>query len=468
MAEAVAAGLARLKAEMELPSEHPPGAMADAQQAATAPDPFSATRVDRRDLELITIDPIGSTDLDQAVAIQRRGDGYRVHYAIADVASFVRPGGPLDQSTLERGVTLYAPDERIPLHPPVLSEHAASLLEGQDRRAVLWQLDLDAAGVLVSADARRATVRSRAQLDYSEVQSRIDEGRASECEQLIAEVGPLREEIERDRGGISLNLPDQQVRLTEEGVDLHYDETLPIEGWNAQISLLTGIAAAEIMVESGVGLLRTLPPIQARTLAEIRAAAIHLGIDWPGDESYAATVSALDPTRADHAALLSHAVRAFRGAGYLAFADEHPTEAVHGALATTYAHVTAPLRRLCDRHATECVLAACAGDTPPDWARQALPELPEIMGRARRREGQLERSVADLAEAVILTPEVGRTFEAMVTSADERRSDVTLLDPAVITRIDTVGLTPGTTVRLRLDSVDLEARSLDFSVAEAP
>ena len=85
-------------------------------------------------------------DLDQALHIERRGRGYRVHYAIADVAAFVPADGPVDLEAHRRGETLYGADHRTPLHPTVLSEGAASLLPEQVRPAVLWTIDLDATG----------------------------------------------------------------------------------------------------------------------------------------------------------------------------------------------------------------------------------------------------------------------------------------------------------------------------------
>src|SRR6185369_9117068 len=85
--------------------------------------------------------------------IERRDGGHRVRYAIADLGAFVPRAGALERETHRRAVTVYAPDENAPLHPPVLSEGAASLLPGVWRPAVLWTLDLDAAGALV--DPRR-------------------------------------------------------------------------------------------------------------------------------------------------------------------------------------------------------------------------------------------------------------------------------------------------------------------------
>ena len=71
-----------------------------------------ADRVDRLDLELVTIDPEGSRDLDQAFHAERFGNGYRVHYAIADLAHFVTSGGPIDEEAWRRGVTFYGPDRK--------------------------------------------------------------------------------------------------------------------------------------------------------------------------------------------------------------------------------------------------------------------------------------------------------------------------------------------------------------------
>ena len=90
---------------------------------------------DVTELPFLTIDPPGSMDLDQAMHLERRGAGFRVRYAIADVAAFVRPGGAIDAEAHRRVETLYSPDTRTPLHPPVLSEGAASLLPGQVRPA---------------------------------------------------------------------------------------------------------------------------------------------------------------------------------------------------------------------------------------------------------------------------------------------------------------------------------------------
>jgi len=128
----LAASLTALRRSLELPDAFPPDAQAEAERAArevpVEPDSAAdgAGLADLRDIEFLTIDPAGSTDLDQALHLERTGSGAILHYAIADVPAYVEPGGALDAEARRRGQTMYAPDGRIPLHPPILSEDAAS------------------------------------------------------------------------------------------------------------------------------------------------------------------------------------------------------------------------------------------------------------------------------------------------------------------------------------------------------
>jgi exoribonuclease R len=120
-------GIAAIQAEQKVSPAFPPAV--EEAAAAAAADP-RLPDLDRTDIELVTIDPESARDLDQAMHIERDPDhgGYVVHYAIADVAAFVTPGDPVDVEAHRRGETLYGADSKVPLHPTVLSEGAASLL----------------------------------------------------------------------------------------------------------------------------------------------------------------------------------------------------------------------------------------------------------------------------------------------------------------------------------------------------
>ncbi|MDN3020593.1 RNB domain-containing ribonuclease [Streptomyces sp. S.PB5] len=448
------AALTALRTELDVPETYPPQAAAEAERPPALPS-YDAT-----DIPLFTIDPPTSTDLDQAMHLSRHGTGYRVRYAIADVAAFVVPGSALDAETHGRVMTLYFPDEKVPLHPAALSEGAASLLPDRTRPAALWTIDLDAEGRTLDVDVRRALVRSRAKLDYAGVQKQIDEKTAEEPLALLEVIGRLREELEVERGGISLNVPEQEIVEQDGTYELTYRAPLPADGWNAQISLLTGMAAADLMLAHGTGVLRTLPAAPDGAVGRLRRTAHALHIDWPHHVSYAALVRSLDPGIPQHAAFLQECTTLLRGAGYTVFRDGAlPDITTHSAVAAPYAHCTAPLRRLADRYASEICLAAVAGDPVPDWVLAAFEALPREMAEGGRRAGAVERACVDIVEAALLKDRVGEVFDGCVVDVEERQPTVgvvQLVSPAVIGRIEggPERLPLGERLRVRLTQAD--------------
>ncbi|RPK52208.1 Ribonuclease R [Streptomyces sp. ADI92-24] len=463
------AALRGLRTELGLPDGFPSDVLAEAADAAR--NPAVAGHEDATELPFLTIDPPASTDLDQAMHLERRAHGYRVHYAIADVAAFVRPGGALDTEAHRRVTTLYFPDGKVPLHPASLSEGAASLFPGQTRPAVLWEIDLDTEGRAVATRVRRALVRSRAKLDYTGVQQRIDAGTAEESLALLRDIGTLREEQEVARGGISLNVPEQEVVERDGGYGLEYRAPLPADGWNAQISLLTGMAAARLMTEAGTGILRTLPVAPDGAVARLRRSAEALHIDWPHHVPYAQIVRSLDPRMTSHAAFLQDCTTLLRGAGYTVFENgELPTPAVHAAVADLYTHCTAPLRRLVDRYAAELCVAAAADREPPEWVLAALPALPKEMADGTRRANTVERECVDLVEAALLKDRIGAVFDAYVVDVKEQdptTGTIHIDDPAVVGRIEggSASLPLGERLRVRLTQADPGSAKVLFAPA---
>jgi exoribonuclease R len=458
----LAAGLTRIRDEQQVPAEF--GAEVQAAAAAAAARP-RLPDLDRTDLELVTIDPPGARDLDQALHIAREGDGFVVSYAIADVAAFVRPGDPVDREAHRRGLTLYAPDRKTPLHPPELSEGAASLLPGEVRAAALWTIRLDADGGVQAVDLRRARVRSRAQLGYPDVQAQADAGTLPDAIALLPEIGRLLERGAADRGAIELGTPEQQVvHGPDGGWTLVARADLPVEGWNAQISLLTGRVAARLMLDGGVGVLRTLPPARPEDVGRLRRLAPALGVDWPAGTGAGQVLAGLDVADPRHAAFLEEAAALLRGAAYTPFDGAPPEQTGHAGVGSTYAHVTAPLRRLVDRFATEVCLALAAGREPDPAVRAALPDLPGLMATSDRRTRSVERAAVDATEAWLLAGREGALFDAVVVDADGDRGTVVLAEPAIRGRCVGTALEPGSRVRVRLTEADVARRSVRFEV----
>ena len=461
-----AALLARFEAireQLHVLAQFPDDVLAEAERAAR--DVVLPTR-DETAVPFVTIDPVGSMDLDQALHIERDGDGYRVRYAIADVPAFVAPDGTLDAETRRRVETIYCPDARTPLHPPAIGEGAGSLLPDQVRPAFVWDLHLGADGNETGAQVYLAVVRSTARLDYGGVQKAVDEGTADEVLLLLKEVGEKRISLEAARGGASLPLPEQEVDQDAQGhFVLGFRPPVPAEDWNAQISLMTGMAAAQMMLRGRVGILRTMPPPDQGAVARFRRQARSLGVDWPKEERYGDFIRRLDLTDPCQLALVHEATALFRGAGYTAFDGELPQQQEHAAVAAPYAHVTAPLRRLVDRFGLVVCAALTSGEEVPAWARQALPGLPETMKAGDARAKAVERACTDAVEAAVMASRVGETFTADVVDVDPKRSGVTvqLVDPAIVARARG-DAELGAQVRVRLDAADIATGSVTLTL----
>jgi exoribonuclease R len=456
------AGFLRIRDELGLPEEFPREVLVE---AAAAADNAALPTADRTDLPLVTLDPAGARDLDQALHLERRGTGYRVWYAIADVPTYARPGGSIDAEALRRGVTYYCPDRRIPLHPPELSEGTASLLPRAERSAYLWRMDLDSDAELLDADVSRARVRSRGQYDYAAVQGELEAARADDVMELLREIGTLRQEAETARGGVSLSLPRQTVVTEPGGYRLESEAPAQIEGWNAQVSLLTGMCAARMMLDAGVGVLRVMPPPSEGDVGRVRAVARALHLPWSKDTSYPEFIRSLDPLDRRTVPMMMACTALMRGADYAVVAPDMPLT-THSAVAAPYAHVTAPLRRLVDRYGLATSAAICAGAEVPPWVSAGIAEVPAVMKSSAGRARTLERANVDLVEAGVLAGREGECFQAV---ALERRGGGTMVQVAepAVTAMCHGEVQLGAAVVVRLDRADVEARTVEFSLIGA-
>lgn len=452
---------AAIRADVGVPGPFSPEVVAAAERAAASP---TLPDLDATDLPLVTVDPPGSRDLDQAVGIETRGDrGWRVSYAIADVGAWVVPGGVIDVEARRRTQTFYAPDERTPLHPHALGEAAASLLPDGPRPAALWTIDVNLDGTTAAVDVRRAMVRSRAQLTYADLQADLDAGRAPEAVAAFPALGAALLIDARRRNAIELGLPEQDVVPAEDGhwtVVLRAD--LDVEEWNAQVSLLTGRAAASLMLDAGIGVLRTLPQPDVDSFPRLQEAARNLGITWTDGDHPGAVLSSLDTSLPKHAAFADLAAELLRGAGYTPVDRSPLSDPGHAGVGAPYAHVTAPLRRLVDRFGTEACLAIAAGSDVPSWVREAIPGLPALMTEGDQRSRKLERTVVDAVEAFVLRDRVGDVFPAAVVETGRKSGTVALEDPAVRARCDTRNLPLGSEVHVRCTIADVAAREVRF------
>lgn len=452
---ALTAGLSAIRAQYQVPQGFPPHVLATAEAAASrAP----ASHADRTAIPFVTLDPASSTDLDQAFWIEQSGSDLILFYAIADVAWFVDDGDAVDVEAWKRGETVYLPDGKAGLYPQVLSERAASLLPDGPRPAVIFTIRLDSAGTATLENAERALIQSRAKLAYDRVTE-------AELPPAFAGFAARMDIAEAARGAVRVDPPEQEVEALGSGrYALAFRPLLASERHNAALSLSANLAIAAALQQAGTGLFRVMAGPSAKAMSRLRSTAAGLGLDWPDGMDLKSLERTLDPGNTHHAAFMLAIRRAGNGAGYAPCIPG--VTPWHEAIAATYAHATAPLRRLADRYVIRATLAVVKGQPVPDEVEDAFRRLPQVMAKSSATSGQIDRAVIDLAETVMLHGREGERFMACVTDTDGESARVQLLDLPVVTRAKIPGASPGQSIELRLETADITARRLTFALAD--
>lgn len=289
----------------------------------------------------------------------------------------------------------------------------------------------------------------------------------------LAELAVRVEAAERKRGAARIDTPEQELQATDSGrLVLSFRKRHRAEEQNAALSLAANLAVAQLLLEHHTGLFRVMNEPDAEAIARLRLQAAALDVSWPADELLKTLERRLDPNRPNDASLMLAIRRAGHGASYAPYSvGKKPW---HAAVAATYAHATAPLRRLADRYVVEAALALANGHNVPHQVNEAFPELPSVMGRAGGLAGRTEAAVLDLAEVVMLREREGELFDARVIEAGNKdRITAQLAKLPVVVRLNRnggQGEAPkfGDQLRLRLDRIDLAGRRAQFSPASRP
>lgn len=216
-----------------------------------------AALVDLTAMPFVTIDNVGSKDLDQALCIEPGPSGsFVVHYAIADAAAFVRPGAALWDEALARGASYYLPGLVFPMLPKELSEDLVSLNQDVRRRALVFSMTIASSGEETSTTVRRALVHSQAKLSFEAVQALYDgdkdlEGQAyTYTLHALKEVGQARLAQARD----VVRYRRRELRIVPEGTDgtqlaARAGHRAAVELYNEQISILCNRVGARILYQ---------------------------------------------------------------------------------------------------------------------------------------------------------------------------------------------------------------------------
>jgi exoribonuclease R len=313
---------------------------------------------------------------------------------------------------------------------------------------------INLAGKVQLDGAVRAVVRSQAKLAYETV-------KAADLPADFAELSSRIERAEEDRGAQRVDAPEQEVVANARGrLTLAFRPQLQSEKQNASLSLAANLAVADAFLANRTGVFRVMAAPDDRAVSRLRHTAKALSLSWPRDATLAEFERTLVSDNPLHAAFRSAVRRAGPGAFYAPY--QPGVVPWHSAMAATYAHATAPLRRLADRYVIEAAFQIANGGAISAELRETFDRLPAVMAHAESRSAQIGRAVLDLAEAVMLQGSEGTRFRAIVTDVDERGARIQLSKPAVVARIDGKGALPGDEVIVELESADPLQRQVKF------
>jgi ribonuclease R len=241
---------------------------------------------DMTSIPFVTVDGYGTRDLDQALAVTRGADGFLVRYALADASYYVRPGSALFREALRRGASYYLPGLSAPMLPRALSEGLISLNPRVDRRATVFEMELDVDGEVVSCRVTRARVHSRARLHFDQVQDFLDgrpghaisEPEVIENLRRFEEVGQLRLAHAHERNMVPYRTAETRVHLADgSGMAFVAIERMRnrVERYGEQLSLMCNIEGAALLRraanENTQPIYRTHAPPDERRLDELEA-----------------------------------------------------------------------------------------------------------------------------------------------------------------------------------------------------
>jgi exoribonuclease R len=443
-------GFKAIRESFQLPTGFPPEVVDEVSRVEAEFDLDRDVRQGRRrdamEIPFVTLDPTTSTDLDQAFFIERDGSWLVLHYALADVAAFVLPGGAIEREAWKRGMTIYGFAEKVPLYPIEISQHAASLLPDGPRPAILVVVAIDDHGGLKLRSVERVACRSRAKLSYSTV----DLSTMPLCEEFARRMW----RAESERGAYRFDFPQQEIVADSDspgGVRLDLVQPLYSEKVNASFSLAANIALAELMQASHIGLFRNMAEPAPQAISRLRYEAQALGIEWSRHEKLRDLLKRLDP---DDVTVQRFSILARRAGGRAEYAIYTSTNSPwHSAIASVYAHGTAPMRRLADRYVLELTLKLYAGQSIEERDRDKLNSLAPIMTSSDLRSRNVERAIIDLIEAVSLQDRIGEIIDAEVVDADSQI--VQTLDSAIRSRAARIGSAEnGDIIQVRIDEAD--------------
>jgi ribonuclease R len=400
-----------------------PTVEAEAAEVAASRDheSFEQARRDLTALPTLTIDPVTARDYDDALSVERAGDGLRLYVHIADVAAFVRPDGGLDREAQRRGNSVYVPGAVEPMLPPALSSEACSLVPGMPRSAVTAEISIGPGGRARSSSFFRSLIRSDARLEYGQV-DRIFAG-AEQAPVAVAETLSLARALAGElraarlaRGALGVESSEPEFEFDDAGnVVAARDEVQTEAHWVIEhLMILANEQVARRLESARVDTLFRVheqpdPAAIERLVAQLES----LDVPTPpvpevmSSSDAARLVGEISTTVTQYQratgrggrVLTALVLRALKQAYY------SPRNIGHAGLASeSYCHFTSPIRRYPDLVVHRALLATLGAEEPPAGD---LEEVAAWCSATEREAAALEHAADDVCFAFLLERVLG-------------------------------------------------------------
>ncbi len=472
------------------------------------PEAAKAGRVDLRSLPLVTIDGEDARDFDDAVYCEKkRGGGWRLWVAIADVSYYVRPHTALDKEARSRGTSVYFPSQVVPMLPEVLSNGLCSLNPQVDRLCMVCEMTISARGTLSTYKFYEAVMSSHARLTYTKVWHML-QGDAELREQYQPLVKPVEElhrlyktldEARAGRGGISFESEEAKFIFNAERRIERIEQTVRNDAHKLieECMILANVAAARFVEKhKEPALFRVHDTPTTEAVNAFRSVLSELGLELPGGNKpqpsdYSALLASI-ADRPDSEMLQTMLLRSMKQAIY------DPENRGHFGLAlSSYGHFTSPIRRYPDlllHRAIKYLIAKISGDEDRlahnggwHYSMEEMLQLGEHCSMTERRADEATRDVADWLKCDFMLDQVGQTFRGVISSVTGFgffvRLDELFIDGLVhVSSLDNdyyrfdqvgqrlIGESGGHTYRLgdrvevKVEAVNMDERKIDFSL----
>jgi ribonuclease R len=387
------------------------------------------SRLDLRSTPLVTIDGEDARDFDDAVYCEHTGKHWRLLVAIADVSHYVAVDRALDKEAIQRGTSVYFPQQVIPMLPEVLSNGLCSLKPKVDRLCMVCEIRIKNDGSVINYEFHEAVMHSAARLTYTDMAAMVVDQDAKlrtkhkkiikHLDDLYSLYHVLRKQRSQ-RGAIDFETTETQIEF---GTDRKIKSIHPTERNDAhklieECMILANVCAAKFLEKHKIPAPhRSHPEPKLEKLSNLREFLAGLGLSLEGGakpepSDYARLINSIDE-RNDAHLIQTVLLRSLSQASYTAEPTGH-----FGLSLEHYAHFTSPIRRYPDLLVHRAIRHILRKKKVKGFAYslEKMTSLCEHCSITERRAEDASRDVVAWLKCEYMQDKVGETFKGIITT----------------------------------------------------